>query len=83
MSILKILPEPPLKALVVPDDSILELELVKAGAPGLAVIDGQSHYNVDPHETVWIKKSERVTKFIRLKDNYYERLNTRLVPRTQ
>jgi NAD+ kinase len=71
-----------LKSVVVPDDAKLELELVKAGAPGLAVIDGQTRWDIEPHERVWMKKSEKVTRFIRLYDNYYDRLNTRLVPRT-
>jgi NAD+ kinase len=71
-----------LKSMVIPDHSKLELELVKAGAPGLAVIDGQTRWDIEPHDRVWLKKSENVTRFIRLYDNYYDRLNTRLVPRT-
>ena len=71
-----------LKAIVIPDESTLELELVKPGVPGLAIIDGQRRWDVEPHETVWMQKSETVTRFIRLYDNYYDRLNTRLVPRT-
>ncbi len=70
-----------LKSLVIPDSSKLELELVKKGAPGLAVIDGQVQYDVEPFETVWIKKSKLMSRFIRLEENYYTRLNTRLVPR--
>ena len=72
-----------LKSLVIPDDANIELELVKIEAPGLAVIDGQTQYDVDAGEVVWIRKSEGVTRFIRLADNYYHRLNTRLVPRIQ
>jgi NAD+ kinase len=71
-----------LKSIVIPDTSTLELELVKPGAPGLAIIDGQTQWDVEPLETVWIKKSNVVSRFIRLYDNYYDRLNTRLVPRT-
>jgi len=71
-----------LKSIVIPDTSTLELELVKPGASGLAIIDGQTRWEVEPLETVWMKKSEVVSKFIRLYDNYYDRLNTRLVPRT-
>ncbi len=71
-----------LKSIVVPDSATLELELVKPGAHGLAVIDGQTRHNVEAHERVWMKKAEGVTRFIRLYDNYYDRLNTRLVPRT-
>ncbi|TXT57688.1 MAG: NAD kinase [Candidatus Thorarchaeota archaeon] len=71
-----------LKSIVIPDDSLLELELVKAGARGLAVIDGQTRWDVEPGERVWIKKSDTYTRFIRLYDNYYERLRTRLIPRT-
>lgn len=71
-----------LKAIVIPDHSTLEIELVKAGAAGLAVIDGQTRWDIEPHDRVWLKKSESVTKFIRLYDNYYDRLNTRLIPRT-
>ena len=71
-----------LKSIVIPDKSTLELELVKPGAPGLAIIDGQTQWEVEPLETVWIKKSNVVSKFIRLYENYYDRLNTRLVPRT-
>ena len=71
-----------LKSIVVPDSATLELELVKPGAHGLAVIDGQTRHDVEAHERVWMKKAEGVTRFIRLYNNYYDRLNTRLVPRT-
>ena len=71
-----------LKSIVIPDRSTLELELVKPGAPGLAIIDGQRRWDVEPLETVWMKKSKVETRFIRMYDNYYDRLNTRLVPRT-
>lgn len=71
-----------LKAVVIPDHSTLEIELVKSGAPGLAVIDGQTRWDVEAHEKVWLKKSEHISRFIRLYDNYYDRLNTRLIPRT-
>lgn len=71
-----------LKSIVIPDTSILEMELVKKGASGLAVIDGQTRWDIEPHDKIWLKKSEAVTKFIRLYDNYYDRLNTRLIPRT-
>ncbi|MGV9103350.1 MAG: NAD(+)/NADH kinase [Promethearchaeia archaeon] len=71
-----------LKSIVVSDDSTVELELVKPGAHGLAVIDGQRRLEVEPGEIVWIKKSDVITRFIRMSDNYYDRLNTRIVPRT-
>jgi NAD+ kinase len=71
-----------LKSIVIPDTSKLELELVKPGASGLAIIDGQTRWDVEPLETVWMKKSSIETRFIRMYDNYYDRLNTRLVPRT-
>jgi NAD+ kinase len=71
-----------LKSIVIPDTSTLELKLVKPGASGLAIIDGQTRWDVEPLDTVWMKKTEVVSKFIRLYDNYYDRLNTRLVPRT-
>ena len=71
-----------LKSIVIPDQSTLEIELVKKGASGLAVIDGQTRWDIEPHDKIWLKKSDAVTKFIRLYDNYYDRLNTRLIPRT-
>ena len=71
-----------LKSIVIPDSSTLKLELVKPGASGLAIIDGQTRWDVEPLETVWMKKTKVVSKFIRMYDNYYDRLNTRLVPRT-
>jgi NAD+ kinase len=71
-----------LKSLVIPDDSLFEMEMVKPGVCSMVVIDGQDRWEVEPHETIWIKKSEYVTRFIRMYDNYYDRLNTRLVPRT-
>ncbi len=71
-----------LKSLVIPDTSTLELELTKPGAGAYAVVDGQLRYEVEAGSTVWLRKSEKVTRFIRLYDNYYDRLNTRLVPRT-
>ncbi|MHA1907713.1 MAG: NAD(+)/NADH kinase [Candidatus Thorarchaeota archaeon] len=72
-----------LKSMIFPDDSSIEMELAKIEAPGLAVIDGQTQFDVESGEVVWVKKSEGVTRFVRLSDNYYHRLNTRLVPRTQ
>ncbi len=71
-----------LKSLVIPDTSVVELELVKPDAPGLAVVDGQTHHPVEPREIVWMRKAEGVTRFIRLYDNYWDRINTRLIPRT-
>ncbi|MHA2395677.1 MAG: NAD(+)/NADH kinase [Candidatus Thorarchaeota archaeon] len=71
-----------LKSIVIPDTSKLELELVKPGASGLAIIDGQTRWDVEPLETVWMKKSKIEARFIQMYDNYYDRLNTRLVPRT-
>ncbi|NHJ13281.1 MAG: hypothetical protein EAX95_06360 [Candidatus Thorarchaeota archaeon] len=71
-----------LKSVVIPDDATIELELVKPEAPGLAVIDGQTRWDIEPEEKVWVRKAEGVTKFIRLYDNYWDRINTRLVPRT-
>ncbi len=71
-----------LKSLVIPDTSRLELELTKPGAGAYSVIDGQTRWEVEPGSTVWIEKSNNVTRFIRLYDNYFDRLNTRLVPRT-
>ena len=71
-----------LKSIVIPDQSTLEIELVKKEVSGLAVIDGQTRWDIEPHDKVWLKKSDAATKFIRLYDNYYDRLNTRLIPRT-
>jgi NAD+ kinase len=71
-----------LKSIVIPDESTLELELVKPGVSGLAIVDGQRRWDVAPLETIWMKKSDAATRFIRMYDNYYDRLNTRLVPRT-
>ncbi len=71
-----------LKSLVIPDSSILQLELVKPGAGAITVIDGQTRWDVEPGSMVWMRKSDSVTRFIRLYDNYFDRLNTRLVPRT-
>jgi len=72
-----------LKSMVIPDDGLLELELIKKGAHGLAVIDGQTQFDIEPLAKVWIRKSKGVTRFIRISDNYYDRLNTRLIPRKQ
>ncbi|MHA1736630.1 MAG: hypothetical protein ACTSV8_09720, partial [Candidatus Thorarchaeota archaeon] len=71
-----------LKSLVIPDTSTLELELTKPKAGAYVVIDGQTRWEVEPGSVVWIRKSDKVTRFIRLYDNYYDRLSTRLVPRT-
>ncbi|MFW9847612.1 MAG: NAD(+)/NADH kinase [Candidatus Thorarchaeota archaeon] len=72
-----------LKSMIFPDDSLIELELTKIDAHGLAVIDGQTQFEVEQGEIVWVKKSDGITRFVRLSDNYYHRLNTRLVPRTR
>jgi len=73
-------PRSELRPLVVPDYCHVEIELVKPEALGTVVIDGQAQWDVQPLERVWVKKSEGVTRFIRLYDNYYDRLRTRLVP---
>lgn len=70
-----------LKSMVIPDDSLIELELVKPEANALAVIDGQVRHGIDAGNTIWMKKSEGVSRFIRIYDNYYDRLRTRLEPR--
>jgi NAD+ kinase len=70
-----------LKSVVIPDSATLEIELVKPGVSAYAVIDGQTRWEIAPHETVWMKKSQGVSRFIRMYDNYYDRLNTRLIPR--
>ena len=80
--ILSVPPRFELKSVVIPDDITIELELVKPEAPGLAVIDGQTRWDIEPEEKVWVRKAEGVTRFIRLYDNYWDRINTRLVPRT-
>ncbi len=71
-----------LKSMVIPDSALMELELVKPEAPGLAVIDGQVRHGVEATKTVWMKKAKGVSRFIRLSDNYYDRLRSRLIPRT-
>ncbi|MEM2143142.1 MAG: NAD(+)/NADH kinase [Candidatus Thorarchaeota archaeon] len=71
-----------LKPMVIPDSSTVELDLVKPGASGIVIVDGQSVHEVTPGSTVWLRKSDSFTRFIRLHDNYFERLNTRVVPRT-
>lgn len=73
-------PRSELRPLVIPDYCLAEIELVKSGAPGIVVIDGQTRWDVQPSERVWVKKAEGVTRFIRLYDSYYNRLRTRLVP---
>jgi NAD+ kinase len=73
-------PRSELRPLVIPDYCLVEIELAKAGAPGIVVIDGQVRWDVQPLERIWVKKSKGVTRFIRLYDNYYDRLRTRLVP---
>lgn len=68
-----------LRPMVVPDNSLIEIELVKPGATGVVVIDGQTQSDVNPHDKVWVKKAKGVTRFIRMYDSYYDRLRSRLV----
>lgn len=70
-----------LKSMVIPDDSTMEVELIKPEAHALVIIDGQVRHGVDAGKTIWMKKSKSVSRFIRIADNYYDRLRTRLVPR--
>ncbi len=74
-------PRSELRPLVIPDDSLFEVEQVRAGACTIAVIDGQARFDVEYGHRIWLKKSNKVTRFIRMYDNYYDRLNTRLIAR--
>ncbi len=75
-------PRAEMRPLVIPDDSLFEIEQIRAGVCAMAVIDGQARFEIEYGRRVWIKKSDKVTRFIRMYDNYYDRLNTRLISRT-
>lgn len=67
-----------LRPIVVPGDSTIEIKITKPHGEGLVVIDGQTSYNIPPLSTVWIKKSEVKTKFIRSVTTFYDRFRTKI-----
>ncbi len=65
---------------VVPASSEVVVTLVKE-APCVLILDGQGEYTTEGHEEVLFTRSGHRARFIRFTDNFYDRLNERLVAR--
>jgi len=60
--------------IVVPEDSIIEIETVRPRRKLVAIIDGQVREEIREGEIIRIYKSKRMAKFIKLHADFYERL---------
>jgi NAD+ kinase len=67
------------RPIVFSSDSHLRIELIKP-AKAMLVIDGDLQKEINKREsTVFIKKSEQTSSFVRFKRNFFERLKNRLL----
>ena len=66
------------RSIVIPDDSIVTMELLKPSSEGIIIIDGRDYTATKPPTTIEVRVSEHQTRFIRFR-SFYERLERRLV----
>ncbi len=66
------------RSIVIPDKSIVTMELVKPKAEGMVIIDGRDYTATKPPTTIEVRVSEYRAKFIRFR-SFYDRLERRLV----
>lgn len=65
---------------VIPASSEVVVTLAKE-APCVLILDGQGEYTTEGHEEVVFTRSSHRARFIRFTDNFYDRVNERLVTR--
>jgi NAD+ kinase len=66
------------RSIVIPDKSIVTMELVKPKAEGMVIIDGIDYTATKPPTTIEVRVSEYRARFIRFR-SFYDRLERRLV----
>lgn len=66
------------RSIVIPDKSIVTMELVKPKAEGMVIIDGRDYTATKPPTTIEVRVSEYRARFIRFR-SFYDRLERRLV----
>jgi NAD+ kinase len=66
------------RSIVIPDRSIVTMELLKPKAEGMVIIDGRDYTATKLPTTIEVRLSEHQTKFIRFR-SFYERLERRFV----
>ena len=68
------------RSIVIPDESIVTMELLKPKAEGMVIIDGRDYTATKLPTTIEVRASEHMTRFIRFR-SFYDRLERRLVLR--
>ncbi|MCW3989414.1 MAG: NAD(+)/NADH kinase [Candidatus Bathyarchaeota archaeon] len=66
------------RSIVIPDRSIVTMELLKPKADGMVIIDGRDYTDTKLPTTIEVRFSEHKAKFIRFR-SFYERLERRFV----
>ena len=66
------------RSIVIPDGSIVTMELLKPKAEGMVIIDGRDYTATKLPTTIEVRVSEHQARFIRFR-SFYERLERRLV----
>jgi len=66
------------RSIVIPDRSIVTMELLKPKAEGMVIIDGRDYTATKLPTTIEVRVSEHQARFIRFR-SFYERLERRLV----
>lgn len=66
------------RSIVIPDRSIVTMELLKPKAEGMVIIDGRDYTDTKLPTTIEVRFSEHKAKFIRFR-SFYERLERRFV----
>ncbi|MGV9142104.1 MAG: NAD(+)/NADH kinase [Promethearchaeota archaeon] len=73
-----------LKPIIVPDDAVVEIRLLRPRLNAKIIIDGQKIVrNIQPNTKIRIRKAESKAKFIRITDdlysNYFRRLRKKII----
>jgi NAD+ kinase len=73
-----------LKPIIVPDDAVVEIRLLRPRLNAKIIIDGQKIVrNIQPNTKIRIRKAESKAKFIRISDdlysNYFRRLRKKII----
>jgi NAD+ kinase len=68
------------RSIVIPDESIVTMELLKPKAEGLVIIDGRDYTATKLPTIIEVRVSKHISRFIRFR-SFYDRLERRLVLR--
>jgi len=78
MIVTAVCPLSPFRSIVVPMESVVEVELTKPGAEAIVVIDGMIQGRMGEGERIKVRESEHRAVFIRFQ-SFYSRLKNRLL----